>query len=226
VNSNTVGTNSPTFSYQPVDDDIVLCIVTTPVGCYTTNVAGSTIIVMSVTPPTPHSFNVVAPGIAEVGSTVTVSANVQSAITSYSIQWYNKGVLFATTTTNTTTYAKTQGIDTITAVITPTDACYAVTTSAQWFVYSVATGVNDINKTVVSVYPNPFSDKLTVKGIGHGDKIVLYDMTGKKLMEWEIAEDRKEQLLDIRDLPAGSYMLRVTDENNEAIVNQALQKLQ
>jgi hypothetical protein len=51
-------------------------------------------------------------------------------------------------------------------------------------------------------------------------------MTGKKLMEWEIAEDRKEQLLNIRDLPAGSYMLRVMDENDQAIVNQALQKLQ
>lgn len=225
VNSNTVGTNAPSYSYQPIDDDIVLCIVTTPPGCFTTNVAGSIIVVMTVTPPNSHSFNIGAPGIAEVGSTVNVGANVQSAVNGYSIQWYNKGVLFATTTTNTTSYVKGQGIDTITAVVTPTDACYAVTNSAPVYVYSVATGINDITKGVVNVYPNPFQDRVTVSGTKVGDKITLYDVTGKKLISWEITQNQPEHVLNIGDVPAGSYMLRVTDENNQPKINHTLQKM-
>ncbi|WP_276132926.1 T9SS type A sorting domain-containing protein [Polluticoccus soli] len=225
VNSATVGTNSPAYSYQPIDDDIVLCIVTTPPGCFTTNVAGSVIVVMTVTPPNSHPFNIGAPGIAEVGSTVNVGANVQSAVSSYSIKWYNKGVLFATTNTNTTSYVKGQGIDTITAVITPTDACYAVTTSVPVYVYSVGTGVNDITKGLISIYPNPFQDKVTIAGTKAGDKVVLYDVTGKKLMNWEITETQPDHVLNIGDLPAGSYMLRVTDANNQPKINQTLQKM-
>jgi hypothetical protein len=221
-----VGTNSPNFSYQPVDDDIVLCIITTPPGCFTTNVAGSVIKVMKVTPPATHTFIIGAPGIAESGSTVTVGADVQANVGSYSIQWFNKGVLFSTTTTNTTTYIKTQGIDTITAIVTPADPCFAVTTSTAVYVYSVGTDVNELaGKSSITIYPNPFNDRVTISGVNIGDNVALYDITGKKLANWEIAEDRKEHVLNIRDFPAGSYMIRVTDENGQSKINQTLQKM-
>lgn len=226
VNSNTVGTNSPNFSYQPVDDDIVLCIVTTPPGCFTTNIAASVIKVMKVTAPATHSFMIGAPGIAELGSTVTVSADVQATVGSYSIRWFNKGVLFATTTTNTTTYTKTAGIDTITAIVTPANSCFAVTTATPVYVHSVGTGVNELaDKGAINVYPNPFNDRITVSGAKTGNKVTLYDVTGKKLASWDIADERKEQILSIRDLPAGTYMIRVTGGDSQLKISQTLQKM-
>jgi hypothetical protein len=226
VNSTTMGTNAPTFSYQPINNDIVMCIITTPAGCYTSNLASSTIIVMKVTAPVSHPFVIGAPGIAEVGSTVSVSADVQASIGAYSIEWRNKGVAFATTTTNTTTYTKTQGIDTITAVITPGNSCFEITASVPVYVHSVATGINEAGDNgKISVYPNPFSDRVKISGLEQGDRVMLFDVTGRELNSWNVNKDQPEDIFFIDDLPGGSYMLRVTDKDNIYKINKTLQKL-
>lgn len=63
--------------------------------------------------------------------------------------------------------------------------------------------VSDFNKANLQVYPNPSSDFIKVNGVDHIDKIRLYDVSGKMVLETQSAE------ADIRRLPAGQYILNV-----------------
>lgn len=63
--------------------------------------------------------------------------------------------------------------------------------------------VSDFTQTNLQVYPNPSSDFITVKGVDHIDKMRLYDVSGKMVLETQSSE------ADIRKLPAGQYILNV-----------------
>ena len=80
---------------------------------------------------------------AAVGSTVTVTATVTNAGSSYIIHWMNHGIEFTTTTVPSVTYTKAAGIDTITArvVSTATYGCYDSTTSGKHIVSDAAEGL-------------------------------------------------------------------------------------
>ncbi|KFC21571.1 T9SS-dependent choice-of-anchor J family protein [Chryseobacterium sp. FH1] len=61
----------------------------------------------------------------------------------------------------------------------------------------------DFNKANLQVYPNPSSDFIKIKGVDNIQKIRLYDVSGKIVLETQSAE------ADIRRLPAGQYILNV-----------------
>ena len=70
------------------------------------------------------------------------------------------------------------------------------------------------------VYPNPVSDKvnLSMKNIEHYKMIVLYDMAGKALPITSIKKRSDRLEIDLSQLPAGPYFMRVVmDENAMAI---------
>jgi len=66
-----------------------------------------------------------------------------------------------------------------------------------------ALAVSDINKANLQVYPNPSSDFIRIKGVDNIQKIGLYDVSGKMVLETQSTET------DIRKLPAGQYILNV-----------------
>ena len=74
-------------------------------------------------------------------------------------------------------------------------------------------GVSDLNQTISAVYPNPvvenfqvdFSTKFNVADV----TLVLTDMTGK-----EVKSFAKSSSYNISDLPAGVYILKITDGKN------------
>lgn len=66
-----------------------------------------------------------------------------------------------------------------------------------------ALAVSDINKANLQVYPNPSSDFIKIKGVDNIQKIRLYDVSGKMVLETQSTE------ADIRKLPAGQYILNV-----------------
>lgn len=225
VNSATVGTSDSVYSYAPIDNDIVLCIISTAGGCYTAPTASSIFVVMKVTASAADTFSIAGPGIAAIGSTVTVNAQVQSSVTNYTIEWKNKGVTFATTTNvASTTYTKTAGIDTITATITPV-SCYAIVTAQPVYIHGVNTGIDKVNGKTISVYPNPFADYVKVNGLDKGDEVSLYDITGRKLQSWTVEVNQAENTFNINAVPGGSYILRIHDQENHQKGNFPLQKL-
>ena len=60
VNNVNAGTNSPTFTYVPINSDHILCILTSNVTCPTGNPATSSTIIMTVSPIQPVSVSITA----------------------------------------------------------------------------------------------------------------------------------------------------------------------
>ncbi len=77
--------------------------------------------------------------------------------------------------------------------------------------------VSDFNKNNIQVYPNPSSDFINIKNLDNIQKIRLYDVSGKMVLETQFNE------IDIRKLPAGQYILNV-HSGSEIISKKIIKK--
>ncbi|WDF46354.1 choice-of-anchor J domain-containing protein [Chryseobacterium sp. KACC 21268] len=77
--------------------------------------------------------------------------------------------------------------------------------------------VSDFDKSNLQVYPNPSSDFIKIKGVDNIQKIRLYDVSGKMVLETQSTE------ADIRRLPAGQYILNV-HSGSEIISKKVIKK--
>ncbi|GAB5556242.1 MAG: hypothetical protein SchgKO_04550 [Schleiferiaceae bacterium] len=68
--------------------------------------------------------------------------------------------------------------------------------------------------STISVYPNPFNTQTTVEFQEGTYGVTLIDLAGRALQSWDNVEDRLE--ITRGDLPAGMYMLQVTDGKGNA----------
>ncbi|MFA6058309.1 MAG: T9SS type A sorting domain-containing protein [Taibaiella sp.] len=67
-------------------------------------------------------------------------------------------------------------------------------------------------KGAVTVYPNPFTNTVYIKGARKGSEIVLMDITGRTLLTQK-ANGNDRDLLHIDHYASGTYMIMVTDES-------------
>ncbi|MCK9236454.1 MAG: T9SS type A sorting domain-containing protein, partial [Acholeplasmataceae bacterium] len=79
--------------------------------------------------------------------------------------------------------------------------------SDYWIVKLTGTvGLNEtINNTIFSVYPNPATDLITVKGISPKTEIDITNMRGETVLR-TVAKDN-ELTIDVSKLPAGMYFV-------------------
>lgn len=73
-----------------------------------------------------------------------------------------------------------------------------------------AVGINSILESNLSVYPNPASNQLYINGTDNGS-FNLINIAGKEVMNGEVLKG--ENKLDIANLPAGLYLLKITNGN-------------
>jgi uncharacterized protein (TIGR02145 family) len=92
VNGINSGTNSPVFSYTPVNNDVVTCVLTSSLSCVTGNPATSNAITMTVNPGLPVSVSI---GVAQnpvcAGTMVTFTATPVNEGNSPFYQWKVNG---------------------------------------------------------------------------------------------------------------------------------------
>ncbi len=70
-------------------------------------------------------------------------------------------------------------------------------------------GVDDLENTPISVYPNPVEDKLTIESTGIPiTKSIIYSIQGQVVLE---TSDNDE--IDVANLPSGVYFIQITAEN-------------
>lgn len=82
--------------------------------------------------------------------------------------------------------------------------------------YSKIVSATVSNSFSVTVYPNPAKDVITVsvKGENRNDAILqLCDITGKVLVQTTL-EGNDSKVISMNSLPAGTYLLRYTDQQN------------
>jgi Secretion system C-terminal sorting domain/NHL repeat len=79
--------------------------------------------------------------------------------------------------------------------------------------YNPKVGVNTVAaaNSGIAVYPNPFSDRISVSGLSKSDKVSVYNVVGQRVSNvWEI-DTAGTQTFNINDLAAGVYTLQVCD---------------
>ncbi len=70
------------------------------------------------------------------------------------------------------------------------------------------TGINDINENnIITIYPNPASTTLNIKGIENQNIAKVYSMDGKQMLTIPISENN--QVLNVSQLKSGIYILKI-----------------
>lgn len=67
---------------------------------------------------------------------------------------------------------------------------------------------SDVNKTKLSIYPNPTTDVLNIKSDSKVKSADIYDISGKLVKSVEVADGK----INVQELANGSYVLKVSSE--------------
>ena len=73
-------------------------------------------------------------------------------------------------------------------------------------------GILDANKSDVKIFPNPFNEKLSIKANENFESIQIVDLKGALVVEFAILKN-DETTLDLTNLKAGTYLLKIVSEN-------------
>ena len=217
-----VGTSDSVYSYTPNNGDSVRCVASITIcGVGTVNYY-SNVVHMVVTPPVVPIISLSAVPSATVGATVTVNATVTSAGGTYSVDWYKNSVLFATTSVPVVTYVKTPGTDAIVAKVRPLgEDCRDTAWSSIITIAVAPVHVLQLQApTAVEVYPNPATHSVTVDA---GAAIKLISITNAAGQVYDVPHTvvaPGTHVLDVARLPAGVYLLQVTDEYGNKMVKR------
>jgi hypothetical protein len=230
VNGAPTGPNNAVFTYLPVDNDVITLDFTPPLaGCYdnvtvSSNSTGPITVIPGL--PTMATISLSTTG-ATQGTLVTVYANLFNFNTNFTIDWYINAALYTTTTVPYMSYVKGAGQDVIYAIANNTGSgCYLGATTNSVTIEGWTTSVT--NATIagnIEVYPNPFSKELVVKGLADGDQVILFNMLGQTLQQWNIDKADAEQKIVTNDLAPGSYLLNIRDKNGNFKDMKKLQKM-
>ena len=159
-----------------------------------------------------------------VGSTVTVTATVTNAGSSYLIHWLNHGIEFTTTTVPMVTYTKPPGVDTITARIVPTGyGCWDSATSTGHMVMVGTTGIPSGGVADgITIYPNPSANLLHITGLPGAATYRLLSMVGAVARCGELPAGGGAAPL--QGLPPGMYVLELVTERGERVVRRVVKE--
>ena len=231
VNGSALSTTGSTYTYTPANGDSIRCVATATNAC-TAAIASSNTINMVVNTVTTPTITITAPAAAAAGSLVSVNATVAGPA-SYSIRWYNNGVLFNTTTVPMVTYTKGAGVDNITATVVASEGCYDSSMSAVAIVTattetSPSFGSAQDRLEVLRTYPNPVHNLLYVaipnSPLGRPGEISyrLMSMVGSVMREGVLKEG--DNMMWVEQIPVGVYMLEVVDGDGGKTVRKIVKE--
>ena len=81
-----------------------------------------------------------------------------------------------------------------------------------------SSGIGQIAESGVSIYPNPVSGVLTVQtGEFRNGTIELMNLSGQKVYSKELKEQTADLKINMQDMPAGLYFVRLTDAEKQVI---------
>ena len=140
------------------------------------------------------------------GSVTTLSSNASSGN-----QWYLNGVAIpgATNQTYIVSATATAQYGSYSVVVTDAQGCSSLPSS----ILVVTATLSPLASSSLVVHPNPTPDgRLTVTLSGYLQPVILTVLTslGQEVSRYQLAAGQLQQVLDLRALPAGLYLLRTT----------------
>ncbi len=154
------------------------------------------------------------------GASVTITATIANAGSSYTVEWMNHGTVFSTTSIPSVIYTKGAGIDTITAKVVPTSyGCWDSTTSTGHIVYDGSLAIPCNTKANnLQIYPNPAHTTLTITGNTSATTISISNMLGIDVAKCTLVNGNAE--LYIANLPTGIYAVKADGVNVQRLVKE------
>ncbi|MEM8888676.1 MAG: T9SS type A sorting domain-containing protein [Bacteroidota bacterium] len=89
------------------------------------------------------------------------------------------------------------------------------------FSYSTVLELSVEGAQQVSLYPNPVSDRLEVRG--SGKELIVYSILGQKLKYQRL--NSEFELIDLSDLQQGTYLIQVLGENQQILEAKRIMKI-
>jgi hypothetical protein len=89
---------------------------------------------------------------------------------------------------------------------------------------SLATGINEVRNSAVSVYPNPSNDYISVN-LNNGQEVQslkISSLLGEELLQ--VNQPGSQSKMDISTLPSGLYLLSVATADGRTLVKSVLKK--
>ncbi len=85
--------------------------------------------------------------------------------------------------------------------------------------------INPDRSQSILVYPNPTNDLVNINGLSEGDKITMYDMSGKLVAQLNVSTGQKEQTISIGNLSPGIYLMEIKDRSGNAFARIPIKKM-
>ncbi len=110
-----------------------------------------------------------------------------------------------------------------TRIYTATNGCDSLIT-LHLNVYSGLAEAESAKELTAMLYPNPAEDYTVLKidNLMTNAELVVFDMQGRVVIRQSVAEGEEEIRIDLRDLSAGTYSVRIT--NSEGMITRKLIK--
>jgi len=213
VNGFNVGANQATFTYVPVNYDVVTCLLVSNLPCVSNNPALSNAVVMNVT-GVPVS-SVVAGGVA--------SAETKCYNATQTLTFAGSGTTFTVNAGGSATMIAGQNILYLPGTtVVPGGYMHGYISNnycGQKTTTLVATSA-EVTETVAApvqkfgfkLYPNPTSGRFILEQTSgetmENVKVEVYGMRGDKLMTGDLDGTRKREFM-LSDLPQGLYFVKV-----------------
>jgi len=138
-----------------------------------------------------------------------LEANAIGGTPNFSYQWLFANIVVGTSAT----YTPTQNGN-YTLVVTDMNGC--IDTSTIFTVTNIVSGISEHFSTNLLLFPNPFSEKTTIKLLNPKDVVLelsLFSPTGKKVRDFNTSSSDNSIVIDRGNLTQGIYMLLIRTEN-------------
>ena len=212
------GTNPVYSNNMPVNNDTVLCIMTSNAGCVTKS-ADSAMVVVKVRQAVIPTVTITAsPGTqVPLGTSVTFTASVTNEGLAPNYQWKVNGVN-AGTNSNTYTSGSWAANDTITCEVTSSNICATPAVAiSNSLIMKTPTGIGQVKNTGndITLFPNPNSGAFTLAGsIVNGQEVTveIVNIVGRMVYQSTIpvSNTRISHQVDLpQNIAGGTYLLRV-----------------
>ncbi len=122
-----------------------------------------------------------SPSVPKIAQSTVYSINTTSLI-NYQIQWYKANVLVSTTNdpVNTFTTTATSLGDSVYAIITPYNGCFAPgMAQSNTIKISTADAIEAVLNNGINLYPNPVQSEVHIEGLNINDNIKVLNVIGK-----------------------------------------------
>lgn len=170
-------------------------------------------------PPSPPVITLSAPTSSALGSSVIVRANITGGCCGHadSVIWMDKGIVFATTTTDTVSFTKIMSTDSITVKAI---GCGDTAVSGVYVVTNSKIGVPEVTaQNSFQLYPNPVRGVLYIAGDLPLASVSIFNLLGQCVFSKEF-NGEKDATVPFADMPNGMYFVRVNNMYVERVVKE------